>query len=162
VRERSAIPGAAVVAASLLLLLPAKRRRLSLAKKFLQHLPGRTSGRARRLSSSAPISSRTAAAMPSQSQSRHRRCHYCSRRWCPWPLGADEELHRTTGNITEGFSRPGRERVLCCVVRAVQELRPRLPNAVFTGDADASPDGLAARALLCPPQVILRRPARHC
>nr|CAB3466318.1 unnamed protein product [Digitaria exilis] len=64
-----------------------------------------------------------------------------------------------------GFFHPytndggGGERVLWCAVRAVQELRPGLPCAVFTGDADASPDGLAARALdrfgvslLCPPQ----------
>jgi hypothetical protein len=69
-----------------------------------------------------------------------------------------------------GFFHPytndggGGERVLWCAVRAVQELRPGLPCAVFTGDADASPDGLAARALdrfgvrlLCPPQVIWRR-----
>ncbi|CAL4905575.1 unnamed protein product [Urochloa decumbens] len=66
-----------------------------------------------------------------------------------------------------GFFHPytndggGGERVLWCAVRAVQELRPGLPCAVFTGDADASPDGLAARALdrfgvslLCPPQVV--------
>ncbi|KAK3140095.1 hypothetical protein QOZ80_5AG0395740 [Eleusine coracana subsp. coracana] len=55
----------------------------------------------------------------------------------------------------------GGERVLWCAVRAVQELRPDLPCAIFTGDADASPEGLAARALdrfgvqlLRPPQVI--------
>ncbi|RCV19246.1 hypothetical protein SETIT_3G368900v2 [Setaria italica] len=66
-----------------------------------------------------------------------------------------------------GFFHPytndggGGERVLWCAVRAVQELRPGLPCAVFTGDADASPYGLAARALdrfgvrlLCPPQVV--------
>uniref|UniRef100_A0A0E0MP25 GDP-Man:Man(3)GlcNAc(2)-PP-Dol alpha-1,2-mannosyltransferase n=1 Tax=Oryza punctata TaxID=4537 RepID=A0A0E0MP25_ORYPU len=66
-----------------------------------------------------------------------------------------------------GFFHPytndggGGERVLWCAVRAVQELRPGLPCAVFTGDADASPDGLAARALdrfgvrlLRPPQVV--------
>ncbi|CAN6329629.1 unnamed protein product [Urochloa humidicola] len=66
-----------------------------------------------------------------------------------------------------GFFHPytndggGGERVLWCAVRAVQELRPGLPCAVFTGDADASPDFLAARALdrfgvrlLCPPQVV--------
>jgi alpha-1,2-mannosyltransferase len=65
-----------------------------------------------------------------------------------------------------GFFHPytndggGGERVLWCAVRAAQELRPGLPCAVFTGDADASPDGLAARALdrfgvrlLRPPQV---------
>ncbi|OEL36230.1 GDP-Man:Man(3)GlcNAc(2)-PP-Dol alpha-1,2-mannosyltransferase [Dichanthelium oligosanthes] len=66
-----------------------------------------------------------------------------------------------------GFFHPytndggGGERVLWCAVRAVQELRPGLPCAVFTGDADASPDGLSARALdrfgvrlLRPPQMI--------
>ncbi|KAG2630319.1 GDP-Man:Man(3)GlcNAc(2)-PP-Dol alpha-1,2-mannosyltransferase-like [Panicum virgatum] len=66
-----------------------------------------------------------------------------------------------------GFFHPytndggGGERVLWCAVRAVQELRPGLPCAVFTGDADASPEGLAARALerfgvrlLSPPQVV--------
>ncbi|KAL6623509.1 hypothetical protein ACP70R_033388 [Stipagrostis hirtigluma subsp. patula] len=66
-----------------------------------------------------------------------------------------------------GFFHPytndggGGERVLWCAVRAVQELRPGLPCAVFTGDADASPEALAARALdrfgvrlLRPPQVV--------
>ncbi|KAJ1266039.1 hypothetical protein BS78_08G120600 [Paspalum vaginatum] len=66
-----------------------------------------------------------------------------------------------------GFFHPytndggGGERVLWCAVRAVQELRPGLPCAVFTGDADASPESLAARAvdrfgvrLLEPPQVV--------
>ncbi|KAJ1257848.1 hypothetical protein BS78_10G027800 [Paspalum vaginatum] len=66
-----------------------------------------------------------------------------------------------------GFFHPytndggGGERVLWCSVRAVQELRPDLPCAVFTGDADASPDALAARALdrfgvrlFRPPQVV--------
>jgi hypothetical protein len=50
--------------------------------------------------------------------------------------------------------------VLWCAVRAVQELRPDLPCAVYTSDADATPDALAARALdrfsvrlLRPPQV---------
>ncbi|CAD6267227.1 unnamed protein product [Miscanthus lutarioriparius] len=66
-----------------------------------------------------------------------------------------------------GFFHPytndggGGERVLWCAVRAVQELRPDLPCAVYTGDADAAPDALAARALdrfgvrlLRPPQVV--------
>jgi alpha-1,2-mannosyltransferase len=65
-----------------------------------------------------------------------------------------------------GFFHPytndggGGERVLWCAVRAVQELRPDLPCSIFTGDADASPEGLEARALdrfgvrlLRPPQV---------
>jgi alpha-1,2-mannosyltransferase len=68
-----------------------------------------------------------------------------------------------------GFFHPytndggGGERVLWCAVRAVQELRPDLPCAVYTGDADAAPDALAARALdrfgvrlLRPPQVWCR------
>ena len=72
-----------------------------------------------------------------------------------------------------GFFHPytnyggGGERVLWCAVRAVQELRPGLPCAVFTGDADASPEGLAARALerfgvrlLSPPQVTALRLGR--
>ncbi|GJN35316.1 hypothetical protein PR202_gb24071 [Eleusine coracana subsp. coracana] len=67
-----------------------------------------------------------------------------------------------------GFFHPytndggGGERVLWCAVRAVQELCPDLPCAVFTGDADASPEGLVARALnrfgvqlLRPPQKLL-------
>jgi hypothetical protein len=54
----------------------------------------------------------------------------------------------------------GGERVLWCVVRAVQELRPDLSYFVFTGDDDASLEGLEACALdrfgvrlLCPTQV---------
>ncbi|ONM01625.1 GDP-Man:Man(3)GlcNAc(2)-PP-Dol alpha-12-mannosyltransferase [Zea mays] len=66
-----------------------------------------------------------------------------------------------------GFFHPytndggGGERVLWCAVRAVQELCPDLPCAVYTGDADAAPEALAARALdrfgvrlLRPPQVV--------
>ncbi|KAM0870405.1 hypothetical protein ACQ4PT_040035 [Festuca glaucescens] len=66
-----------------------------------------------------------------------------------------------------GFFHPytndggGGERVLWCAVRAVQELCPGLPCVIFTGDADASPDGLSTRALyrfgvrlLRPPQVV--------
>jgi alpha-1,2-mannosyltransferase len=66
-----------------------------------------------------------------------------------------------------GFFHPytndggGGERVLWCAVRAVQGLCPDLPCAVFAGDADASTERLAARALdrfgvrllLRPPQV---------
>ncbi|OAY80011.1 GDP-Man:Man(3)GlcNAc(2)-PP-Dol alpha-1,2-mannosyltransferase [Ananas comosus] len=65
-----------------------------------------------------------------------------------------------------GFFHPytndggGGERVLWCAVRAVQDERPDLECAVFTGD-DASPESLAARAvdrfgvkLLRPPKVI--------
>lgn len=65
-----------------------------------------------------------------------------------------------------GFFHPytndggGGERVLWCAVRAVQEERPDLDCAVYTGDQDASPDSLTARAidrfgvkLLRPPEV---------
>ncbi|CAM0949314.1 unnamed protein product [Alopecurus aequalis] len=74
---------------------------------------------------------------------------------------------RPPATAAAGFFHPytndggGGERVLWCAVRAVQELCPGLPCAVFTGDADASPEGLAARALdrfgvrlLRPPQVV--------
>ena len=66
-----------------------------------------------------------------------------------------------------GFFHPytndggGGERVLWCAVKAVQEDRPDLHCAVFTGDHDASPESLMARALerfgvklLYPPKVI--------
>lgn len=65
-----------------------------------------------------------------------------------------------------GFFHPytndggGGERVLWCAVKAVQELSPDLECVVYTGDHDASPDSLAARAvdrfgvkLLTPPKV---------
>jgi alpha-1,2-mannosyltransferase len=74
-----------------------------------------------------------------------------------------------------GFFHPytndggGGERVLWCAVRAVQELRPDLPCAVYTGDADAAPEALAARALdrfgvrlLRPPQVRRCLISRDC
>ncbi|GFZ15018.1 UDP-Glycosyltransferase superfamily protein [Actinidia rufa] len=66
-----------------------------------------------------------------------------------------------------GFFHPytndggGGERVLWCAVKAVQEDRPDLHCAVFTGDHDASPESLFARALdlfgvklLYPPKVV--------
>ena len=66
-----------------------------------------------------------------------------------------------------GFFHPytndggGGERVLWCAVKAVQEDRPDLHCAVFTGDHDASPESLMARALdrfgvklLYPPKVL--------
>ncbi|XP_057476199.1 GDP-Man:Man(3)GlcNAc(2)-PP-Dol alpha-1,2-mannosyltransferase-like isoform X2 [Actinidia eriantha] len=66
-----------------------------------------------------------------------------------------------------GFFHPytndggGGERVLWCAVKAVQEDRPDLHCAVFTGDHDASPESLLARALdlfgvklLYPPKVV--------
>uniref|UniRef100_A0A0D9Y0X3 GDP-Man:Man(3)GlcNAc(2)-PP-Dol alpha-1,2-mannosyltransferase n=1 Tax=Leersia perrieri TaxID=77586 RepID=A0A0D9Y0X3_9ORYZ len=80
---------------------------------------------------------------------------------------AFRRIRRRLPSPAAGFFHPytndggGGERVLWCAVRAVQELRPGLPCAVFTGDADASPDALAARALdrfgvrlLRPPQVV--------
>lgn len=55
----------------------------------------------------------------------------------------------------------GGERVLWCAVRAVQEERPDLDCAIYTGDHDASPDSLMARAvdrfgvkLRFPPKVV--------
>lgn len=54
----------------------------------------------------------------------------------------------------------GGERVLWCAVKAVQEERPDLRCVVYTGDRDATPEGLEARALdrfgvrlLAPPEV---------
>ncbi|KAF7063765.1 hypothetical protein CFC21_070256 [Triticum aestivum] len=77
------------------------------------------------------------------------------RRRAPDPAAAAGFFHPYTNDGGGG------ERVLWCAVRAVQDLCPDLPCAVFTGDADASPDGLAARALdrfgvrlLRPPQVV--------
>ncbi|XP_047328139.1 GDP-Man:Man(3)GlcNAc(2)-PP-Dol alpha-1,2-mannosyltransferase-like [Impatiens glandulifera] len=55
----------------------------------------------------------------------------------------------------------GGERVLWCAVKGVQEERPDLDCAIYTGDHDASPDSLMARAvdrfgvkLRSPPKVI--------
>ncbi|KAF0887716.1 hypothetical protein E2562_002405 [Oryza meyeriana var. granulata] len=80
---------------------------------------------------------------------------------------AFRHLRRHPPAAAAGFFHPytndggGGERVLWCAVRAVQELCPGLTCAVFTGDTDASPDGLTARALdrfgvrlLRPPQVV--------
>ncbi|XP_052199828.1 GDP-Man:Man(3)GlcNAc(2)-PP-Dol alpha-1,2-mannosyltransferase [Diospyros lotus] len=66
-----------------------------------------------------------------------------------------------------GFFHPytndggGGERVLWCAVKAIQEERPDLHCAIYTGDHDASPDTLMARAidrfgvkLLYPPKVV--------
>ena len=66
-----------------------------------------------------------------------------------------------------GFFHPytndggGGERVLWCAVKAIQEERSDLDCLVYTGDHDASPDSLMARAvhrfgveLLCPPKVL--------
>lgn len=66
-----------------------------------------------------------------------------------------------------GFFHPytndggGGERVLWCAVKAIQELNPDLDCVVYTGDHDATPETLLARAidrfgvkLLCPPKVL--------
>ncbi|KAK2982509.1 hypothetical protein RJ640_026352 [Escallonia rubra] len=66
-----------------------------------------------------------------------------------------------------GFFHPftndggGGERVLWCAVKAIQELSPDLDCVVYTGDHDASPESLTARAvdrfgvnLLYPPKVV--------
>ncbi|KAK3042889.1 hypothetical protein RJ639_001162 [Escallonia herrerae] len=66
-----------------------------------------------------------------------------------------------------GFFHPftndggGGERVLWCAVKAIQELSPDLDCVVYTGDHDASPESLSARAvdrfgvnLLYPPKVV--------
>ena len=66
-----------------------------------------------------------------------------------------------------GFFHPytndggGGERVLWCAVKAIQDENPSLECVVFTGDHDASPESLMARAvdrfgvkLLFPPKVI--------
>lgn len=52
-----------------------------------------------------------------------------------------------------GFFHPytndggGGERVLWCAVKGIQELSPDLDCVVYTGDHDASPESLAARAI---------------
>lgn len=66
-----------------------------------------------------------------------------------------------------GFFHPytndggGGERVLWCAVKAIQDENPSLECVVFTGDHDASPESLMARAvdrfgvkLLFPPKVV--------
>ena len=56
----------------------------------------------------------------------------------------------------------GGERVLWCSVKGIQELSPDLDCVVYTGDPDASPETLTARAvdrfgvtLPYPPKVII-------
>ncbi|KAK3422643.1 hypothetical protein EUGRSUZ_G03076 [Eucalyptus grandis] len=74
---------------------------------------------------------------------------------------------RATRKRAVGFFHPytndggGGERVLWCAVKAVQEERPDLDCVVYTGDHDASPDSLTARAvdrfgvkLLRPPEAV--------
>lgn len=78
---------------------------------------------------------------------------------------------RRNRKIAVGFFHPytndggGGERVLWCSVKAIQEESPDLDCVVYTGDHDASPDSLTARAvdrfgvkLLHPPKV----PSIHC
>ncbi|CAL5363897.1 unnamed protein product [Camellia sinensis] len=74
---------------------------------------------------------------------------------------------RTTRKRAVGFFHPytndggGGERVLWCAVKAIQDERSDLDCLVYTGDHDASPESLIARAidrfgvqLLYPPKVV--------
>lgn len=77
-------------------------------------------------------------------------------------------LHgRASKKNAVGFFHPytndggGGERVLWCAVKAIQEEKPDLDCIIFTGDHDASPHSLMARAtdrfgvqLLVPPKVV--------
>ncbi|KAI3458523.1 hypothetical protein Pfo_015186 [Paulownia fortunei] len=75
--------------------------------------------------------------------------------------------HRRNRRNSVGFFHPytndggGGERVLWCAVKAVQEESPDLECVIYTGDHDASPKFLAARAidrfgvkLIRPPKVV--------
>ncbi|GFQ04848.1 gdp-man:man(3)glcnac(2)-pp-dol alpha-1 2-mannosyltransferase [Phtheirospermum japonicum] len=61
--------------------------------------------------------------------------------------------HRRSRRKSVGFFHPytndggGGERVLWCAVKAVQEEFPDLECVIYTGDHDASPESLAARAI---------------
>lgn len=81
--------------------------------------------------------------------------------------------HRRNRKNSVGFFHPytndggGGERVLWCAVKTVQEESPDLDCVIYTGDHDASPDSLAARAidrfgvkLIQAPKVYLV--FRHC
>lgn len=74
---------------------------------------------------------------------------------------------RSTRKRAIGFFHPytndggGGERVLWCAVKAIQDERPDLSCVIFTGDHDASPESLMARAtdrfgvnLVFPPKVV--------
>ena len=74
--------------------------------------------------------------------------------------------HRRRRSNSVAFFHPytndggGGERVLWCAVKAVQEESPHLDCVVYTGDHDASPQSLTARAidrfgvkLIRPPKV---------
>lgn len=60
---------------------------------------------------------------------------------------------RRRRNHAVGFFHPytndggGGERVLWCAVKGIQELSPDLDCVVYTGDHDASPESLRARAI---------------
>ncbi|PIN02454.1 Glycosyltransferase [Handroanthus impetiginosus] len=75
--------------------------------------------------------------------------------------------HRRNRRNSVGFFHPytndggGGERVLWCAVKAIQEESPDLECVIYTGDHDASPKSLAARAidrfgvkLMHPPKVV--------
>ncbi|KAG6395394.1 hypothetical protein SASPL_146039 [Salvia splendens] len=72
--------------------------------------------------------------------------------------------HRRKRRNSVGFFHPytndggGGERVLWCAVKAVQEESPDLDCVVYTGDHDASPESLAARAIDRFGVELIRRP----
>ncbi|XP_042030912.1 GDP-Man:Man(3)GlcNAc(2)-PP-Dol alpha-1,2-mannosyltransferase-like [Salvia splendens] len=72
--------------------------------------------------------------------------------------------HRRRRRNSVGFFHPytndggGGERVLWCAVKAVQEESPDLDCVVYTGDHDASPETLAARAIDRFGVELIRRP----
>ncbi|KAL1535498.1 asparagine-linked glycosylation protein, variant 2 [Salvia divinorum] len=73
-------------------------------------------------------------------------------------------FHRRKRRNSVGFFHPytndggGGERVLWCAVKAVQEESPDLDCVVYTGDHDASPETLAARAIDRFGVELIRRP----
>lgn len=75
--------------------------------------------------------------------------------------------HRRKRRNSVGFFHPytndggGGERVLWCAVKAVQEESPDLDCVVYTGDHDASPETLAARAIDRFGVELIRRPKVH-
>ncbi|GER50947.1 GDP-Man:Man(3)GlcNAc(2)-PP-Dol alpha-1,2-mannosyltransferase [Striga asiatica] len=68
-------------------------------------------------------------------------------------IAAAVVYHRRNRSRSIGFFHPytndggGAERVLWCAVKAVQEEFPELECVIYTGDHDASPKSLAARAI---------------
>lgn len=62
------------------------------------------------------------------------------------------EEHRKTGRYVIGFFHPycnaggGGERVLWCAIRAIQQRFPAAKCLIYTGDSDANPEKILARA----------------